>query len=70
MVRLAVLTAARELNPRIKVSARVRYLEEGGSLEQAGADAVCYDEAEAATALGVVLGACLKANGSITAGAV
>jgi CPA2 family monovalent cation:H+ antiporter-2 len=59
---LAVLTAARELNPRIKVLARVRYLAEGGALEQAGADAVCYDEAEAATALGVVLRAHLKAG--------
>ena len=61
---LAVLTAARELNPRIKVLARVRYLAGGGALEQAGADAVCYDEAEAATALGVVLRAHLKAGAS------
>ncbi len=58
---LTVLTAARELNPRIKVLARARYLADGGALEQAGADAVCYDEAEAATALGVVLRAHLKA---------
>ena len=61
---LAVLTAARELNPRIKVLARVRYLAGGGALEQAGADAVCYDEVEAATALGVVLRAHLKAGAS------
>jgi CPA2 family monovalent cation:H+ antiporter-2 len=59
---LLVLTTARQLNPRIKVLARARYLADGGSLEQAGADAVCYDEAEAATALGVVLRAHLKAD--------
>ncbi len=68
-VGLAVLTAARELSPKIKVLARVRYLAEGGALEQAGADAVCYDEAEAATALGVVLRAHLKADGAIPGGA-
>ena len=52
---VAVLTAARALNPEIVVFARVRYLAQGGALEQAGADTVCYDEAEAATALAVVL---------------
>ena len=57
---LAVLTLARELNPRIKVLARARYLAEGGLLEPAGADVVCYDEAEAAAALALVLRAHLK----------
>lgn len=59
---LAVLTTARGLNPTIKVLARARYLKDGGALEQAGADAVCYDEAESATALGVILRAHLKAD--------
>jgi monovalent cation:H+ antiporter-2, CPA2 family len=59
---LAVLTAARELNPRIKTLVRARYQADGGMLEKAGADAVCYDEAESATALAVVLKAYLKAD--------
>jgi monovalent cation:H+ antiporter-2, CPA2 family len=61
---LAVLTAARSLNPKIKTLVRARYQADGGMLEQAGADAVCYDEAESATALAVVLRAYLKAEKS------
>ena len=57
-----MIRTARELNPAIKILARTRYIANGGELEQAGADAVCYDEAEAATALGVVLRAHLKAG--------
>jgi monovalent cation:H+ antiporter-2, CPA2 family len=63
---LTVLTAARSLNPQIKTFARARYQADGGVLEQAGADAVCYDEAESATALAVVLRAYLKADGGKT----
>ncbi len=59
-----VVRAAKELNPHITVLARARYLTGGGLLEEAGADAVCYDEAEAATALAVVLRAHLKASGA------
>lgn len=59
---LSVLTAARSLNPGIKTLVRARYQADGGVLEQAGADAVCYDEAESATALAVVLRAYLKAD--------
>lgn len=59
---LAVLTTARSLNPRLKSFVRARYQADGGTLEQAGADAVCYDEAESATALAVVLRAYLKAG--------
>ena len=44
-----------------------RYLASGGALEEAGASAVCYDEAEAATALAVVLRAHLKASGATAA---
>ncbi|HYP15681.1 MAG TPA: cation:proton antiporter [Opitutus sp.] len=67
---VAVLTTARSLNPGIKALARVRYLAQGGALEQAGADVVCYDEAEAATALSVVLNAHVKAGraGRVEAG--
>jgi hypothetical protein len=66
-----VCATARGLNPQIKVMARVRYLAQGGALEQAGADVVCYDEAEAATALSVVLRAYVKAlqSGAPTAAA-
>jgi CPA2 family monovalent cation:H+ antiporter-2 len=59
-IGVSVLSTARTLNPKIKVMARVRYLAQGGALEQAGADVVCYDEAEAATALSVVLRAHVK----------
>jgi CPA2 family monovalent cation:H+ antiporter-2 len=58
-----VLTAARDMNPQIKVLTRARYLAQGGALEQAGADVVVYDEAEAATALSVVLKAHVKSAG-------
>ena len=58
---VAVLGVATELNPRLMMFARARYVAEGGALEQAGASAVCYDEAEAATAMAVVLRAHLKA---------
>jgi CPA2 family monovalent cation:H+ antiporter-2 len=56
-----VVSLARQLNPGLKILARARYLADGGALEQAGVDAVCYDEAEAATALSVVLRAHLQA---------
>jgi CPA2 family monovalent cation:H+ antiporter-2 len=56
-----VARLARELNPTIVILARARYLAQGGALEDAGVAAVCYDEAEAATALAVVLRAHLKA---------
>jgi hypothetical protein len=54
------------MNPALTVLARSRYLASGGALEQAGASAVIYDEAEAATALAVVLRAHLKASGATT----
>jgi CPA2 family monovalent cation:H+ antiporter-2 len=58
---VAIVGQARELNPEITVLTRSRYLKSGGALEQAGASAIIYDEAEAATALAVVLRAHLKA---------
>jgi CPA2 family monovalent cation:H+ antiporter-2 len=65
---VAIVTQARQLNPHITVLARSRYLKSGGALEQAGASAIVYDEAEAATALAVVLRAHLKASGATPVG--
>jgi len=49
--RNPVIAAAKLINPAMKVFVRARYLREREELEQAGADAVCYEEAEAAVAL-------------------
>ena len=64
---LGAVRQALTLNPGLTVLARARYLASGGALEEAGAAAVCYDEAEAATALAVVLRAHLKAGGATLA---
>lgn len=63
---VSIVSAARALNPHLTVLARCRYTTSGGALEQAGASAIIYDEAEAATALAVVLRAHLKASGATT----
>jgi voltage-gated potassium channel Kch len=62
---VAIVMQARALNPNITVLARSRYMISGGALEDAGASAIIYDEAEASTALAVVLRAHLKASGSV-----
>jgi len=49
--RNPLIAAAKLINPRIKVFVRARYIAERDELAQAGADAVCYEEAEAAVAL-------------------
>ncbi|MGD9721910.1 MAG: cation:proton antiporter [Pirellulales bacterium] len=49
--RVAVVAAARDLNARARVFVRAHYLRERGDLEQAGATAVVFEEAEAAVAL-------------------
>jgi CPA2 family monovalent cation:H+ antiporter-2 len=49
--RIAILSAARHLNDRLRVLVRARYLRERADLEQAGASAAVYEEAEAAVAL-------------------
>jgi monovalent cation:H+ antiporter-2, CPA2 family len=49
--RNPVITAAKLINPEIKVFVRARYIAERQELAQAGADAACYEEAEAAVAL-------------------
>jgi CPA2 family monovalent cation:H+ antiporter-2 len=46
-----LIAAARRLNPRLQILVRARYLRERADLEQAGASAACYEEAEAAVAL-------------------
>jgi CPA2 family monovalent cation:H+ antiporter-2 len=46
-----VIVAAKLINPRMKVFVRARHLREREELEQAGADGVIYEEAEAAAAL-------------------
>jgi monovalent cation:H+ antiporter-2, CPA2 family len=54
-VAVAVITAARALNPEIRVLTRARYLREREALEDAGARVICYDEAESAVGLAEVL---------------
>lgn len=49
------IAAARVLNPGIRVLVRTRYSNQSDILAHAGADAVCNDEAEAATALAVLM---------------
>ena len=49
--RNPVIVAAKLINPRMKIFVRARHLRERDELEQAGADAVAYEEAEAAVAL-------------------
>lgn len=53
--RAPVITTARALNPKIKILVRARYLAERRELERLGADAVCYEEAEAAVGLAELL---------------
>ena len=57
------INAARAQNPAIKTLVRARYLNERELLEQVSPDAVCYDEAEAATALSILLRAHARADG-------
>ncbi|CAM3080774.1 cation:proton antiporter [Rariglobus hedericola] len=54
-VAIAVITAARALNPHIRVLTRARYLREREALEDAGAMVISYDEAESAVGLAEVL---------------
>ncbi len=49
--RAAIITAARNVNPEIRVVVRARYLREREELEQSGVTAAVYEEAEAAVAL-------------------
>jgi CPA2 family monovalent cation:H+ antiporter-2 len=49
--RAAIVSAARGLNPRVKTFVRAHYLGEREELEQVGATAAIFEEAEAAVAL-------------------
>jgi CPA2 family monovalent cation:H+ antiporter-2 len=49
--RTPLIAAAKLINPEVKIFVRAHYLREREDLEQAGADAACYEEAEAAVAL-------------------
>ena len=53
--RTVVILAAQELNARLKVFVRARYLEERAWLEEIGATAACFEEAEAAIGLSTLL---------------
>jgi len=57
-----ILVNARALNPHIRILMRTRYLSQSASLQDAGADAVCCDEAEIATALAVLMRAHLRSD--------
>jgi CPA2 family monovalent cation:H+ antiporter-2 len=54
-VALAVIQAARELAPGLRILARAPYLNHQEQLEEAGAAVIRYDEAESAAALGEAL---------------
>lgn len=49
--RAAIVAGARNLNPRLKIFVRARYLREREELEHVGASAAIFEEAEAAVAL-------------------
>jgi CPA2 family monovalent cation:H+ antiporter-2 len=49
--RAAIVQGARSINPRLKIFVRAHYLSEREELEQAGASAAIFEEAEAAVAL-------------------
>jgi CPA2 family monovalent cation:H+ antiporter-2 len=49
--RAGIVAAARNLNPKIKIFVRARYLREREELEQVGATAAVFEEGEAAVAL-------------------
>jgi CPA2 family monovalent cation:H+ antiporter-2 len=47
-----LIAAAKLIKPELKVFVRARYIREREELEQVGADAACFEEVEAAVALG------------------
>jgi len=59
-----VLVNARALNQKIRILMRTRYLSQSASLQDAGADTVCTDEAEIATALAVLVRAHIRSDAS------
>jgi CPA2 family monovalent cation:H+ antiporter-2 len=53
--KAAIIMAARNLNPDLKILTRSRYIQERMWLEQVGATTVCSEEAEVATAMATLL---------------
>jgi CPA2 family monovalent cation:H+ antiporter-2 len=49
--RAPLIISAKLINPKVKIFVRARYIAEREELLQVGADAACYEEAEAAVAL-------------------
>jgi len=55
LTRSAVIVTARELNPKIHVFTRARYLQERAWLEEMGATDISIEEAETAIGLAILL---------------
>lgn len=55
LVRTLVIITAKEINSRLKVFARARYLKERAWLEEVGATQICIEEAETAVGLARLL---------------
>jgi CPA2 family monovalent cation:H+ antiporter-2 len=55
LIRTLVILAARELNDHLRVFVRARYLQERAWLEEIGATQICFEEAETAAGLAVLL---------------
>ena len=64
LTRTAVILNAKELNPRLHIFARARYLEERAWLYEIGATDVCIEEAETAIGLAIQLLRVVGAEGS------
>lgn len=57
-----ILVQARAMNARVRILMRTRYLSHSADLQEAGADAVCSDEAEIATALAMLMRAHIRSD--------
>jgi CPA2 family monovalent cation:H+ antiporter-2 len=55
LTRTTVILTAKELNPELHVFARARYLQERAWLEEVGLTDICFEEAETAIGLAILL---------------
>lgn len=55
LVRTLVIITAKEMNPKVRIFVRARYLQERAWLEEVGATQICIEEGEAALGLAVLL---------------
>jgi CPA2 family monovalent cation:H+ antiporter-2 len=55
LTRTTVILTAKELNPELHVFARARYLQERAWLEEVGVTDICFEEAETAIGLAILL---------------